>query len=161
MPWNDNKIPVHFGRYRRLPWLFGSKFGWFFHHGVDERINLSTMTLARLLKEEKAYLVIDKDEWEKQVQKYRGHNAQSEQQQKLAKLQQQAQAKMNEYKKIEKILSEKTVEAGKYANRKDPKDAQKAAKVFLEITEYRKRRDSMKEEIQKLQKEYEQLKKAA
>jgi hypothetical protein len=71
MVWSENKVPIEFGKYRRRPFLFGSKYGWFFHRG-EERANLKTWEFADLLGKEKAYVVIDREVWERLVARYRG-----------------------------------------------------------------------------------------
>ncbi len=88
MVWYTNKRPVEFERYRRAPFLLGKHYGWFFHVGEHERVNVTTGMLSKLLKEEKAYLVIDKDVWEKLVSQYRGEK--TEQQKRLAEIKEKA-----------------------------------------------------------------------
>jgi hypothetical protein len=88
MVWNENKVPVEFTKYRRRPFLFGSKYGWFFHRG-EERANLKTRELADLLGKEKAYVVIDKEAWERLVARYRGRL--TEDRQRLKQLQERQQ----------------------------------------------------------------------
>ena len=144
MVWNDNKRPVEFERYRRVPFLLGSKFGFFFRLG-EEHANITTRGLERLLKEQKAYLVIDKDAWEMLVQKYRGVPAESAQ---LSRLKERKASLEREAKRKSEQLS---VVNGRLAKAlKDPAKSKEAAQLALE-------RNGLQQEALRMKSEWEGL----
>jgi hypothetical protein len=126
MAWNDNKRPVQFERYRRVPFLLGSKYGWFFKLG-EEHANITTRNLERLLKEEKAFLVIDRDEWERLVQKYRGKPAEDP---RLTALKERKASLEREAKRKAERLGDVNARLAKAL--KDPARSKEAAQLGLE-----------------------------
>jgi len=142
MAWNDNKRPVEFTRYRRALPFFGSRFGWFFHVG-DEKVSIPTAALTRLLKEKKAYLVIDKDIWQKLVSKYRGEKDDA------GRLVAEREAKKRELVRLAKELKARTEKVQKAA----PKDAKKAAKGYLTIDRMRQQAAKLQNDISSLQRQ--------
>jgi hypothetical protein len=150
MPWNDNKQPVHFKDWK--PYALFGKRGWLFYHGLaqEERVAIPSYLLAKLLKEEKAYLVIDKDSWEKLVEKYRGTvpakqaSLSPEQQKALS----EAKGLGEELRKVSSELASKRQQAQKALSRGDK--TQETVRLAKDVNDLTNRKNSLEDRLRQL-----------